>query len=205
MFDCKRITALLGFILVFLSISDVGAHHVLGRPSYSLDEDSNTPPSMQLESQIGRYFVTITVFPAFPKPGQLSLVKFYASHRDSEAAFDGIVHFSVRDDQLFGSSPQEEIGVQKAPISEGIYSQGMVFQNEGYYILSIFFEAGGEPYTVDLPLTIGTPPSHGPVLAAVGVIGLVMILIPVAKRLRSVRMHRMKEKVAGRLPPESHD
>ena len=52
------------------------AHHVLGRPSYSLGEDSNTPSSLQAETQIGDYFVTYMVFPAFPKPerpGRISL------------------------------------------------------------------------------------------------------------------------------------
>ncbi len=34
------------------------AHHVLGRPAYSLNEDSNTPPAMQAEIQIGDYLVT---------------------------------------------------------------------------------------------------------------------------------------------------
>lgn len=46
------------------------AHHVLGRPAYSLNEDSNTPPSMQVETQIGDYLVNMMVFPAFPKPGE---------------------------------------------------------------------------------------------------------------------------------------
>jgi hypothetical protein len=60
------------FIVSMLSamISPAYAHHVLGRPSYSLNEDSNTPPSMQIETRIGNYFVTYMVYPAFPKPGE---------------------------------------------------------------------------------------------------------------------------------------
>ena len=60
---------------VFL-INDVFAHHVLGRPAYSLGADSNTPPSMQIETQIGEYYVTYMAFPAFPKPNRvLTMVK----------------------------------------------------------------------------------------------------------------------------------
>lgn len=55
------------------------AHHVLGRPAYSLNEDSTTPPSMQIETQIGSYYVTYMVFPAFPSPNQPGRVNVYAS------------------------------------------------------------------------------------------------------------------------------
>ncbi len=71
---CGRFAAsALGLALLvpalWLSVVDFAiAHHVLGRPNYSLNEDSNTPPSMQGEVQIGDYFVTYMAFPAFPRP-----------------------------------------------------------------------------------------------------------------------------------------
>mgnify|MGYP000645520899 CR=1 FL=1 len=56
-------------ILCFISFSSaISAHHVLGRPAYSLNEDSNTPPSMQVEPQIRAYYLTYMVLPAFRKP-----------------------------------------------------------------------------------------------------------------------------------------
>ena len=49
-------------LVLMLSIAilteEVFAHHVLGSPTYSLNEDSNAPPRMQLETQIGDYFIT---------------------------------------------------------------------------------------------------------------------------------------------------
>jgi len=49
-------------LVLMLSIAilteEAFAHHVLGRPTYSLNEDSNSPPRMQLETQIGDYFIT---------------------------------------------------------------------------------------------------------------------------------------------------
>ena len=56
------LTLLLSIIILSVPVQ---AHHVLGRPSYSLNEDSTTPPSMQVETQIGDYYITYMVFPAF--------------------------------------------------------------------------------------------------------------------------------------------
>ena len=54
-------------ILMLCVAQSASAHHVLGRPAYSLSEDSNTPPSLAIETQIGDFFVTYMVFPAFPR------------------------------------------------------------------------------------------------------------------------------------------
>ena len=51
----NNVLILIGFISLLMS-SESFAHHVLGRPAYSLNEDSNTPPSMQVETQIGDTF-----------------------------------------------------------------------------------------------------------------------------------------------------
>jgi hypothetical protein len=67
------------WLLVLLPCQFAGAHHVLGRPTYSLNEDSNTPPSMQVETQIGAYFVSYMAFPAFPKPNEAGRVSVYAT------------------------------------------------------------------------------------------------------------------------------
>ncbi|MCK5385761.1 MAG: hypothetical protein KAJ39_01150, partial [Gammaproteobacteria bacterium] len=73
----KNIFVVVIFSSVFF-INNVFAHHVLGRPAYSLGADSNTPPSMQVETQIGEYYVTYMAFPAFPKPNQRGRVNLYA-------------------------------------------------------------------------------------------------------------------------------
>ena len=69
-------------VLMCLMTATAFAHHVLGRPAYSLSDDSNTPPSMQVETQIGDFYVTYMAFPAFPQPGQQGRVNLYATHRD---------------------------------------------------------------------------------------------------------------------------
>ncbi len=176
------------FIAVFsavILINNVFAHHVLGRPSYSLGADSNTPPSMQVETQIGEYYVTYMAFPAFPKPNQPGRVNLYASRIDNGNTFDGDVVFKIKDDSWF-SSKEEILGTQK--IDDGVYRQGFVFSKAGNYIVTAEFESGGEPYTIEFPLRIGEPDSIGPIGIAVVIIIFVIAGVNITQRRRLQRM-----------------
>ena len=176
-------------IVLFLSLlvitSNAIAHHVLGRPSYSLGADSNTPPSMQVETQIGEYYVTYMAFPAFPKPGESGRVNLYASRIDNGAPFDGKVTFKVRDNSLF-SSKIEKLGVQG--IDDGVYRQGFIFKKAGDYIITAEFESGGEPYEIDFPLQIGDPFPIGPLGGSVLVIVVLLVVVNITQRKRLARM-----------------
>lgn len=166
-------------------INHAFAHHVLGRPSYSLGADSNTPPSMQIETQIGEYYVTYMAFPAFPKPNQNGRVNLYASRIDNGNTLNGEVTFKVRDDSWF-SSVEEILGTQK--IDDGVYRQGFIFSEAGNYIVTAEFESGGEPYIIDFPLRIGEPDSIGPIGIAVVIIILVIVGVNITQRRRLQRM-----------------
>jgi len=161
------------------------AHHVLGRPAYSLNEDSNTPPSMQVETQIGEYYLTYMVFPAFPKPGESGRINVYASRIDNGNAFDGKMTFSVRNDGWFEDKNQEVIGTQE--MYDGVFRQGFLFKEKGSYIVTATFESGGEPYIVDFPLQIGESSSMIPVGIALGTIILVLISVNIVQRKRIMR------------------
>ncbi len=180
-----RFRDILVFISLFIITTNAIAHHVLGRPSYSLGEDSNTPPSMQVETQIGEYYVTYMAFPAFPKPGDAGRVNLYASRIDNGAPFDGKVTFKVRNDSFF-SSKEEVLGVQD--IDDGVYRQGFVFKEAGDYIITAQFESGGEPYTIDFPLRIGEPFPIGPLGISISVIALLLIFVNITQRKRLARI-----------------
>lgn len=176
---------LLVFFLVFFVSLVANAHHVLGRPAYSLGEDSNTPPSMQVETQIGEYYVTYMAFPAFPKPNQRGRVNLYASRIDNGNIFNGEVVFKVKDDSWF-SSKEEILGTQE--IDDGVYRQGFVFSEAGSYIVTAEFESGGEPYIIDFPLQIGESDSIGPIGITVVILVLVIVGVNVTQRRRLQRM-----------------
>lgn len=161
------------------------AHHVLGRPSYSLGSDSNTPPSMQVETQIGEFYITYMVFPAFPKPNEQGRVNLYASRIDNGAPYVGEITFTVKDDSWF-SDKEEILGVQK--IDDGVYRQGFIFKEAGDYIVTAEFEADGEPYIIDFPLRIGDPKPIGPIGISVTVILIVLAGVNITQRKRLNRM-----------------
>lgn len=191
----KVMRVLIACFILFSSVV-VEAHHVLGRPSYSLGSDSNTPPSLQVETQIGDYYVTYMAFPAFPQPNEQGRVNFYASRIDNGAPFDGDVTFKVRDDSIFATT-QETLGVQK--IDDNVYRQGFIFKNEGNYIVTAEFESGGERYQIDFPLRIGEPTRVGPIGVTLAVLGIVLIAVNVLQckrkfRLKAQRAHRVDNK-----------
>ncbi|NOY65857.1 MAG: hypothetical protein GXP13_00425 [Gammaproteobacteria bacterium] len=177
-------TKLLLILLMSIVTVNALAHHVLGRPAYSLSSDSNTPPSMQVETQIGEFFVTYMVFPAFPQPGQQGRLNLYATHRDTGKPFDGQVAFEIRDDKWFGGH-KETLGVQK--IDDGVYRQGFLVSNAGEYLVRAQFVSGGEPYTIDFPLKIGQVSGVGPVAIALIFIVSVLIIVSVVQRKRLLR------------------
>ncbi|HED32793.1 MAG TPA: hypothetical protein ENJ08_01060 [Gammaproteobacteria bacterium] len=195
--NTSKTGAVISVLFILLSVS-VGAyaHHVLGRPAYSLNEDSNTPPSMQVETQIGEYFLTYMVFPAFPKPGENGRINVYASRIDNGDTFQGEMSFSVRNDNWFGDKNEESIGTQN--VDDGVYRQGFLFKEKGNYIITAKFTSGGEPYIIDFPLQIGESSSMLPVGIALGSIVFVLITVNIIQRKRL-----MREKIrAARNEPE---
>jgi len=178
----RRMTVLL---LALLLSANAFAHHVLGRPAYSLNEDSNTPPSMQVETQIGKYFVTYMIFPAFPKPGEKGRINIYASRIDSGDTLASPITFLVRNDGWFVDKTEEVLGTQE--VYDGVYRQGFVFKENGSYIISAKFEADGEPYHIDFPLQIGESTSMLPIGIALGSIVLVLVAVNIVQRKRLMR------------------
>jgi len=182
------------FIFSALLPGTVFAHHVLGRPAYSLSADSNTPPSLQVETQIGDYYVTYMAFPAFPKANENGRVNLYASHIDSGKPFNGQVTFKVRNDSWF-SRDEEVLGVQT--IDDNVYRQGFVFSKDGDYIITAEFNENGEPYIIDFPLRIGEPLAVGPLGLLVALIAAVLVGVNLLQRRRRLRM-KTERQVAAR-------
>lgn len=157
------------------------AHHVLGRPTYNLSENSTTPPSAQIESHIGKYFVTIMAFPAFPEPNTPGRIKLYANRSDGSGTLNVPVTFTVRDDNWFATN-QETLGTQTS--IENIYNQGFVFSKEGDYLITAVFQTDGEPYQVDFPIKIGHPAPIGTIGIFVGIIFIALISVNILQRRR---------------------
>lgn len=180
----KLVPVFIFYILFGFLFSTTYAHHVLGRPAYNLDESSNTPPSMEVETRIGKYIVTYMVFPAFPQPNEPGRINLYTKRIDNGAPFEGRVSFSVQDDSWFGSEP-EQLGTREP--YDSVFRQRFVFKEPGDYIVTARFVSGGEPYVIDFPLRIGKKSPVGPLGLGVGVVVAVLIGVKLIQRKRLLR------------------
>lgn len=185
----RRISIASLVVMAWLTMAGVAsAHHVLGRPSYSLNEDSNTPPAMQAEVQTGDYLVTYMAFPAFPRPGKPGRISLYVRRTDDGTPFQGKVAFKVRNSSWLSwlgiGGGSHRLGLR--PPDDNVFRQGFLFEKAGDYIITAEFEAGGEPYVIDFPLRIGEPPPIGPIGIAVGALAIVLLAVNIIQRRRSM-------------------
>ncbi len=182
------ITAMGLMALVLASADFAAAHHVLGRPAYSLNEDSNTPSALQGDVHMGKYSITYMVFPAFPKPGAAGRINLYITGGDANTPFKGKVSFKVRVDTWLSwlglGGETKKLGVQ--PPDENVYRQNFTFGQAGDYIITAEFEDGQEPYRLDFPLRIGEPGPIGPIGVIVGLLAAVLITVSLIQRRRSM-------------------
>jgi len=178
------------FMAAFALQSSAFAHDVPGKPSHVMSDDPNAPPSLQMESQVGQYHLTLIAFPAFLTPDETGTVNLYAMRVDDGQPFFGEVTFKVRNDSLF-SSREETIGTQQ--IHGDHYSQDFVFEENGDYIIRAEFEADGESHAVDLPLTIGTPSSLGTIGVVIAALLIALIIVNLVQRQRLQRVKTMPQ------------
>ena len=184
----KPLVPIMAVILLLSPVDFAAAHHVLGRPASSLSEDSNTPPGLHFETQIGEFFVTYMAFPAFPKPGKPGRVNLYVTSVGDGIPFQGDVTFKARSESWLswlGVGDEEVIlGVQ--PVDDNVYRQRYLFEEAGEYIVTAEFEAGGEPYIIDFPLRIGEPAPVGPIGIGVGLLIVMLLSVNIIQRRRAM-------------------
>lgn len=163
------------------------AHHILGRPAYNLNEDSNTPSSIQADAMIGDYMVTYMIYPAFPKPGEAGRINLYVKNVRGGAPYQGKVTFGARPNAwyngLIGSSDALILGVQ--PIDDYVYRQTFKISKPGPYMFNAEIKINGEAHVLDFPLMIGAPPGISLASIAVGLTLAILIGIGTAQRRRT--------------------
>jgi hypothetical protein len=150
---------------------------------------------MQVDIQMGDYFITYMVFPAFPKPNEPGRINLYAKRIDNDKPFTGKISFTVRDDSWF-SNNEERIGVQT--VDDNVFRQRFLFRKPGAYIITAEFNDGGMPYIVDFPLQIGPPSRIGIIGAVVGLTVGLLVIVNIIQRRRLTRMKVRDEQIQRR-------
>ena len=170
--------------MLLIPLHAATAHHVLGRPAYSLNEDSNTPPSMQGEASIGDYRLTYMIFPAFPRPGEPGRIHLYIAAAEGARPFTGNVSFFMGGDRWWRTGDGVALGVQ--PPNGHVYRQGFRVEQAGDYRVTVRFAVDGEPYSLDFPMRVGAPPLLGPLEITVGLVIALLIAVSLIFRRRAM-------------------
>jgi len=165
------------------------AHHILGVPHYSYDEDYPQTPVLTYRVDTGRYDVKMTGYPGKPEPGQRCSLHLYIRHNETGSLLDARVKMTVTRQRFLLSDPVI-YGPMQAELDERIYKFHPHFDLEGEYLVSVEFEAEGEPWRVDVPLVVGEPRSPVVVLG-VSLSGLVLFVL-IARALRIKRARRAR-------------
>ncbi len=180
--------ALAAAALWLLAADFAAAHHVLGRPAYGLNEDSNTPPGMQTEMLIGGYLLSYMVFPAFPRPGEPGRINLYAIHAETREPLESKVTFKVRVKPWYSwlgiGGDEGHLGIQSP--YDRVFRQRFVLRDPGDYIIVAEFRADGGSYAAEFPLRVGAPPAVGPLGLFAGGLFIALVAVSVFHRRRSM-------------------
>lgn len=186
-------------VVLLAGMSGAHAHHILGRPSYALNEDSNTPPSLQVEARIGAYAINYMIYPAFPRPGQAGRINLYVKNAITGNPYVGKITFLVRDNSWAAwagfESHEEKLGAQV--IDDNVFRQGFIFREPGAYIVRASFDDGDEPHMIDFPLQVGEIPGFGTGTKIAGFVIFVLIALSIFQR-RRVMTGRIRSKQDGK-------
>ena len=180
------------------------AHHVLGRPSYGLDEHSNTPPGEQLEVTSGKYIATFMAFPAFPQPHEPARVNLYLSTFDGGDSYEGPVAFSIRKEGWF-SGDEKPLGVQI--VDDKVYRQSFEVSERGDYVIVARFESGKDVHVLEFPLLIGEAAVSNTLTVGAGaaVIALIVLTLMNRRRFTRAKISHVRDGARDRPPGSGPD
>jgi hypothetical protein len=181
--------ALLLILLALFFAAPAAAHHILGIPHYSYDEDYPQTPVLTYQVEAGSYDVKMTGYPGRPAPGDRCSLHLYIHRKSTGELLNVPVTMTVTRDRMFLDDPVV-YGPMTAELEERVYKFHPRFEEEADYLVRVEFEADGAPWMIDLPMVVGEPGSPLVVLGA-SLGAIVMFLVSIrAARIKLKRQSR---------------
>ncbi len=173
------------------------AHHIMGVPHYSYDENYPQAPVLKLVDTVGDWQLQLTGYPGNPVPGEPTELHVYVVRELDRAVYDLPVSVTIRQQHL-GGSRETIFGPADARRSENVFKFYPTYPEEGHYEVTIGFEDGAEGIsTLTFPLVVGEPGSPWVPVALFGG-GLVLLLLVVrAIKIKQARRARAAARREG--------
>ena len=184
----------LAFLFVAVS-SPAFAHHILGIPHYSYDENYPQTPVLTYHAELGPLEMKLTGYPGNPKPGEACSLHVYLRRLDGGAPFDAPVTLSIMRDRFLGDDPVV-YGPITAQLEESLYKFYPRFEEEANYIVRVEYEVEGVPWIIDLPMVVGEPGSPWAVVGSVAAALAAFLVVVRAARIKMKRQAKTPVKTA---------
>lgn len=182
-------------VFLLVSLPHACAHHILGIPHYSYDEQYPQAPVLTYLVDAGPLEVRMTGYPGKPKPGERCTLNVYIQRKDDGSLFEGKVTGSVLRRTI--GTDRVVYGPVVADLEDAVYKFYPHFEVEANYLFRIEFEIENAPWIIDLPMVAGEPGSPWAVLGgALGAVALFLIVI------RAIRIKVRRRQPESATPAE---
>ena len=187
-------TGVLGLILLVVGPSTPAwAHHIMGIPHYSYDENYPQAPVLKLIENVGQWEFQLTGYPGKPVPGVPTELHVYVVDAESRRLYQEPVSIEIHRLSLLGTR-SKVYGPRETTLSENVYKFYPTYEVEGNYEITLAFPDGDVTSTLTFPMVAGEPGSPTLILGG-GAFAFVLFLL-VIRSLKIKRARRLERDAA---------
>ncbi len=183
---------LLAGALVFGIAPAAHAHHIMGIPHYSYDENYPQAPVLKLVETVGSWEFQLTSFPGNPEPGDRTELHIYVLQTTSGKVYDKPLAVTIH---RVGALGREEIYSKETNVLENVFKFYPTYKDEGNYEVTLAFADETGTSTLTFPMVVGEPGS--PWAALGGYMGGLFFFVLVIRAIRIKRRRKFDRKVVA--------
>ncbi len=180
------------FLLPFLALENLAAHHILGLPHYSYKENYPQRPILEYPATTGPYDVLFTSFPGIPKPGEPAFLAFYLKNRENGSVYREPVSLRILQTSTFGDNTVILPPTRQEPM-ENQHKFHCTFPDDGEYIVELTLMVEGRTETIPFLVVAGEPSAGTSYLIAAAAAALILFIA-----LRAIHKKRQRKKAPAR-------
>jgi Pyruvate/2-oxoacid:ferredoxin oxidoreductase delta subunit len=182
---------LLAAALVFGAAPVAHAHHIMGIPHYSYDENYPQAPVLKLVETVGSLELQLTSFPGNPQPGDRTEIHVYVVTSTSRRLYTQPLTATIYRVGLLG---REEVFRKKTTLLENVFKFYPTFVDEGNYEVTLSFADETGTSTLTFPMVVGEPGSPWATLGTY--LGGLLFFLLVVRSIRIKRVRRQARELA---------